>query len=105
MYRLHLSEREESVVIVRFQSRVFFRGAETTEQKVGALSAWFGSPWPESVSELYRPSDRRLSAKLLPNFADRGCHVVSVTDPYGRILRFLDRNFFFQAAPQLYSRG
>jgi hypothetical protein len=33
------------------------------------------------------------------------CHVVSVTDPYGRILGFLDRNryFFFQAAPQLYS--
>jgi hypothetical protein len=24
-------------------------------------------------------------------FAERGCHVVSVTDPYGRILGFLDR--------------
>jgi hypothetical protein len=23
-------------------------------------------------------------------FADRGCHVVSVTEPYGRILSFLD---------------
>jgi hypothetical protein len=34
-------------------------------------------------------------------------HVVSVTDPYGRILGFLDRSryFFFQVAPQLYSRG
>jgi hypothetical protein len=33
--------------------------------------------------------------------------VVSVTDPYGRILGFLDwsRYFFFQVAPQLYSRG
>jgi hypothetical protein len=31
--------------------------------------------------ELYRPSDRRLSGKWLPTFADRGCHVVSVTDP------------------------
>jgi hypothetical protein len=51
-------------------------------------------PWPESVSELYRPSDRRLSAKLVPTFADdRGCYVVSVTDPYGRILGFLDRIF------------
>jgi hypothetical protein len=40
-------------------------------------------PWPESASELYRPSDRRLSAKLVPTFADRGCHVVSVTNPYG----------------------
>jgi hypothetical protein len=25
-------------------------------------------------------------------FADRGCHVVSVTDPYGIILGFLDRS-------------
>jgi hypothetical protein len=32
--------------------------------------------WPESVSKLYRPSDRPLSAKLVPTFA------VSVMDPY-----------------------
>jgi CBS-domain-containing membrane protein len=43
------------------------------------------------VSELYRPSDHCLSAKLVPSLSDRGCHVVSVTDPYGRILGFLDR--------------
>jgi hypothetical protein len=49
------------------------------------------TPWPESANELYRPSDRRLSAKLVPTFADRGCHVVSVTDPYGCILGFLYR--------------
>jgi hypothetical protein len=47
------------------------------------------SPWPESASELYRPSVRRLSEKLVQTFADRGCRVVSVTDPYGSILRFL----------------
>jgi hypothetical protein len=47
------------------------------------------TPWSESASELYRPSDRRLSAKWLPTFADRECHVVSVTDPYCRILGFL----------------
>jgi hypothetical protein len=43
----------------------------------------------------------------MPTFADRGCHVVSVTDPYGRILGFLDRSryFFFQVAPELYSQG
>jgi hypothetical protein len=65
------------------------------------------TPWPESASELYRPSDRRLPAKLVPNFADRDCRVVSVTDPYGSILGFLDRGryFFFQVAPRLYSRG
>jgi hypothetical protein len=37
-----------------------------------------------------RPSDHHLSAKRLPAFADIVCHVVSVTDPYGRILGFLD---------------
>jgi hypothetical protein len=65
------------------------------------------TPWPEPASELYRPSDRLLSAKLVPTFVDRGCHVVSVTDPYGCILGFLDRSryIFFEIAPQLYSRG
>jgi hypothetical protein len=48
------------------------------------------TPWPQSASELYRPSDRSLSTKSVPTFANRGCHVVSVTDPYGRILDFLD---------------
>jgi hypothetical protein len=28
-----------------------------------------------------RPRDHRLSVKLVPNFADKGCHVVSVTNP------------------------
>jgi hypothetical protein len=67
----------------------------------------YKTPWSESASELYRPSGRRLSAKLVPTFADRGCHVVSLTDPCGRVLGFLDRSryFFFQTAPQLYSRG
>jgi hypothetical protein len=30
----------------------------------------------------------------MPTFADRGCHVVGVTDPYGRILSFLDLEVF-----------
>jgi hypothetical protein len=29
---------------------------------------------------------------LVPTFADRGRHVVSVTNPYDRILGFLDRD-------------
>jgi hypothetical protein len=39
--------------------------------------------------------------KLLPTSAGTACHVISVTDPYGRILGFLDRNhyLFFQVAP------
>jgi hypothetical protein len=63
--------------------------------------------WPQSAWALYLPKDRRLSAKLVPTFADRECHVVSVTGFYGRILSFLDqsRYLFFQVALQLYSRG
>jgi hypothetical protein len=63
--------------------------------------------WPESESKLYRPSDRRLPAKLVPTFADSGCHVVGVTDPYGRILGVRERSRYFslRVAPHLYSRG
>jgi hypothetical protein len=55
-------------------------------------------------------TDRAIAAcwrKLVTIFADGGCHVVSVTDPYCRILGFLDqiRFFFLQVAPQLYSRA
>jgi hypothetical protein len=49
------------------------------------------TPWPQSACELYRQSDRRLSAKLVPTFADGVSQGVSVTGPYGRILCFLDR--------------
>jgi hypothetical protein len=49
------------------------------------------TPWPESAIELYRPIDRRSWAKLVPTFENRKYHVVSVTDPYGRILGFIDR--------------
>jgi hypothetical protein len=64
------------------------------------------TPWPESASELYRSSDSRLSAHIVPTFADRAFYVASVTEPYGRILIFLDRSryFFFQVTPQFYSR-
>jgi hypothetical protein len=53
------------------------------------------TPWPKSASELYSPTDRRMSAKLVPTFVERGCYVVSLTDPYGRILGFLDRSRYF----------
>jgi hypothetical protein len=65
------------------------------------------NPLSEYARKLYRPSNRRLSAKSVSNSANRGCHVVRVTDPYARIFGFLDqsRYVFFQVAPQLYSRG
>jgi hypothetical protein len=43
-------------------------------------------------SVAFRLSDRRLSAKLVPTFADRGCSVVSATIPTAVNLGFLDRN-------------
>jgi hypothetical protein len=63
--------------------------------------------WPQSATELYRRSDHRFSTKLVPGFAERRCRVVSATDPYGRNLGFFYRSryYFYQVAPQLYSRG
>jgi hypothetical protein len=52
-------------------------------------------------------SDRRLSAKLVPTLADRGCRVVSTTiPPQSLIFGFLDRSrYFLEISPQLSSRG
>jgi hypothetical protein len=55
---------------------------------VNAVGLKLKTPWAESVSELYQPSNCRLSAKLVLTFADRGCHVVSTMGPYGCILGF-----------------
>jgi hypothetical protein len=61
----------------------------------------------QSTSGPYLSSDRRLSVKLVPKFADRGCRVVNAANPHGRNFDFLDRGryYFFQVAPQLSSRG
>jgi hypothetical protein len=45
-----------------------------------------------SVNKLYRPSDGRLSAKLVPTFASIRCRVVSATNFHLHILGFLDRS-------------
>jgi hypothetical protein len=60
------------------------------------------------VRERIIPTERPpLVGEVRAKFADRACCVISVTDPYGSILGFLDRSryFSFQAALQLYSRG
>jgi hypothetical protein len=45
------------------------------------------------VRERTIPTERPpLVGVVSAKFADRGCHVVSVTDPYGRILDFIDRS-------------
>jgi hypothetical protein len=49
------------------------------------------------VRERTIPTERPpLVGEVVANvFTDRGCHVVSVTDPYGRILGFLDMSRYF----------
>jgi hypothetical protein len=48
------------------------------------------------VRERTIPTERPpLVGEVIANFADKGCHLVSVTDPYGRILDFLDRSRYF----------
>jgi hypothetical protein len=85
-------------IICRFEVCDILMWSSSSEKKI---------PWIQSVSELYRLSDRRLSAKLVPTFADGECYMMSTTDPYCLILDFLNwsRYYFFQVAPQLYSRG
>jgi hypothetical protein len=46
---------------------------------------------------LYLRQDHRLLAKLMPTFGDRGCHVVSVMNPYCRILGYLDLSRYFSS--------
>jgi hypothetical protein len=73
-------------------------GPETCSQiNITKLTPWF---------QFDTPSDRRLSAKLVPTFAYK-CPVISTEDPYGSILGFLDWSHyhFYQLTPQLYSRG
>jgi hypothetical protein len=53
------------------------------------------TPFAVQINIIIKLSDHRLSANLVPTFADIGCHVVSVMDPFGRILRFLDRSRYF----------
>jgi hypothetical protein len=43
------------------------------------------------VREKTIPSDRHLSAKFVPTFADRGCHAVRATDPHGLFSVFQTR--------------
>jgi hypothetical protein len=48
------------------------------------------------VRERTIPTERpQLVGDVGANFADRGCHVVTLTDPYCCILDFLDRSRYF----------
>jgi hypothetical protein len=49
----------EKLILRTLFSQVFILLVESNNKK---------TPWPESASELYLPSDRRLLAKLVPTF-------------------------------------
>jgi hypothetical protein len=70
------------------------------------LAVYLVRPFGNLCNLVQSYTDRATDA-CRRTFADRGCRVVSATDPYGRILGFLDRSryYFFQVVPQLYSRG
>jgi hypothetical protein len=67
----------------------------------------FKTPWLQSASELYRPSDSRFSANLIPTFVDRECLIVNAKDPHGRIAGFSmpEPLLFLPSSFSLYSRG
>jgi hypothetical protein len=47
---------------------------------------------PRETIPTERPS---LVGEVTAKYADRGFHVVSVTDPYGRLIGFLDRSRYY----------
>jgi hypothetical protein len=79
--------------VLQRNSRICLKLSALTYSPTKGFTAFPGSnktPWPQSASELYRPSDRLLPAKLVTTFADIECHVVGVTDllrPYSRFSR------------------
>jgi hypothetical protein len=67
--------------------RVYTDKTRSTEEfiddllKLKTKTKLCGAKRKAPASELYRLNDRRLSAKLVQTFADRGCRVDSATDP------------------------
>jgi hypothetical protein len=95
-----------TVVCTKLEHFFVWRRTESLLYKKHILNK-IKTPWLWSVGELYWSSDRCWLAKLVPTFPDRGCRVVSATDPHGCNFDFLDRSHycFFQVSPQLSSRG
>jgi hypothetical protein len=61
-----------SMILTTFVTRTAPQYDSTTTYITNASDNRKKNPWSESANELYRLSDRRLSAKLVPTFADRG---------------------------------
>jgi hypothetical protein len=90
------------------QSALVFLYSFPQALKYATLSSFLDvSSHSNIASELYRPSHRRFSARLVRTFADRGHCVVNTTDPQAVFSIFWTGAAIFspQIAPQLYSRG
>jgi hypothetical protein len=75
--------KHNAIVLTRRYNSLFY---ETKTPKLHGLSP--RANYTDRAITACRRSDCQL-------FADGGCHVVRMTDPYGRILGFLDRNRYF----------
>jgi hypothetical protein len=97
------------VVCIRCLGKVFTEQGDRYDIYTTFNEDWFRhsqvdeggtlTPWPESARELYRPSNGRLSAKLVTTVAE-------ILRPYSRFSRPEPLYFFssFQVVPQLYLR-
>jgi hypothetical protein len=90
----------KSTIVLKyvFLTSVWWEGSQ--------LKTSIKTPWPEPASELYRPSDRRLSAKLVPTFAERWVSRSQDKDRGSMSLAFRDlsliRNFGIQSLATSY---
>jgi hypothetical protein len=78
MYGEGISKRGELIAVT---SKITGTGRNVSNFRYSAIQIPSNyihyTPWPKSSSELYRPSDGRLSAKLEPTFADISVNVLS----------------------------
>nr|CAD7199464.1 unnamed protein product [Timema douglasi] len=75
---------------------------DVVETKFVLLNSPIKPPLHQSAAKIYRPSDRRLLAKIEQASADRGYHVVDTTNPPAINLSFPDQICYIsiQVAPR-----
>jgi hypothetical protein len=92
IYRREIGcEAVECVICLRIGSSGVILGRRTKTNSV----AWVR----ERTIHIERPP---LVGEVGANFTDRGCHIVSLTDPYSLILRFLDRTWSWERDKNMY---